>query len=117
MCRPDGQPGTATASLAAEVLARCEVIAGYSEEPGKITRTFLCGPMRGVHERLGGWMRAAGMAVRLDPVGNLIGRHPAAPLTPPPPTSEGGGGGVRGADEGAPVFLIGSHLDSVPDAG
>src|SRR5262249_36907727 len=76
-----------------------------------------CGPMRGVHERLGGWMRAAGMAVRLDPVGNLIGRHPAAPLTPPPPTSEGGGGGVRGADEGAPVFLIGSHLDSVPDAG
>jgi allantoate deiminase len=86
------------ASLATEVLARCEVLAGYSEEPGKITRTFPCEPMRGVHECLGGWMRAAGMAVRLDPAGNLIGRYPAA-------------------ENGTPVFLIGSHLDSVPDAG
>lgn len=86
------------ASLAEEVVARCEVLAGYSEEPGRITRTFLCAPMRGVHEQLGGWMRAAGMAVRLDPMGNLIGHYPAT-----------------SAD--ARVLLIGSHLDSVPDAG
>src|SRR5260370_18155248 len=82
-----------------EVLARCEVLAGYSEEPDKITRTFLCPAMRGVHQCLDGWMRAAGMAVRLDQAGNLIGRYPAAP------------------GEDAPVFLIGSHLDSVPDPG
>ena len=100
MVRPDGQSvGTpAPAALAEEVLARCQVLAGYSEEPGRITRTFLCEAMRGVHEHLGGWMRAAGMEVRLDPAGNLIGHHPAA-----------------GPD--APLFLIGSHLDSVPDAG
>jgi allantoate deiminase len=79
------------------VLARCDILAAYSEEPGKITRTFLCQPMQGVHECLGNWMRAAGMTVRLDPAGNLIGHYPAA--------------------ESAPVFLIGSHLDSVPDAG
>jgi allantoate deiminase len=74
------------------------VVAGFSEEPGKITRTFLCESMRGLHACLSDWMRSAGLAVRLDAAGNLIGRYPAAA-------------------EGAPVLLIGSHLDSVPDAG
>src|SRR5262245_56632762 len=118
MSPPDGHRSAGTAaSLAQEVLARCEVIAGFSEEPGKVTRTFLCPPMRRVHEHLGGRMRAAGLAVRLDAVGNLIGHYPAAPLTLPSPPTDGGEGRVRGAEEGAPVFLIGSHLDSVPDAG
>jgi allantoate deiminase len=102
MLQPDVRPRPrnipALAPLAEEVLARCEVVAGYSEEPGKVTRTFLCEPMRGLHACLGGWMRAAGLAVRLDPIGNLIGHYPAAVA-------------------GAPVLLIGSHLDSVPDAG
>ncbi|MCI0462683.1 MAG: hypothetical protein L0Z62_37515, partial [Gemmataceae bacterium] len=77
--------------LAQEVLAQCEILAGYSEQPGRITRTFLCEPMRGVHQCLGGWMRAAGMAVHLDPVGNLIGHYPAAPLTLPSPPAAGEG--------------------------
>ncbi len=85
-------------SLAAEILARCDTVASYSEEAGCIKRTFLCEPMHGVHACLSGWMAAAGMHVRLDPIGNLIGRYPAA-------------------TENAPVFLIGSHLDSVPNAG
>src|SRR5262245_21381971 len=54
--------------------------------------------MRRVHEELSGWMWAAGMTVRLDAAGNLIGHYPAA-------------------DANVPHFLIGSHLDSVPDAG
>jgi len=91
------RPG-ATSDLAGEVLARCDLLAGYSEEPGKLTRTFLSDPMRQVHATLGEWMRTAGMNVRLDPVGNLIGHYPA----------------LQG---GAPLFLIGSHLDTVPDAG
>lgn len=100
MPRPEAPSATPTAAapLAEEVLARCDVLAGYSEEPDRITRTFLCEPMRGVHECLGEWMRAAGLDVRLDPAGNLIGHYLAAR-----------------AD--APVFLIGSHLDSVPNAG
>jgi allantoate deiminase len=89
---------SSSASLAAEILARCDTLASYSEEPGCIKRTFLCKPMHGVHERLSGWMADAGMGVRLDPIGNLIGRYPAR-------------------EEKAPVFLIGSHLDSVPNAG
>ncbi len=45
-----------------------------------------------------GWMEHAGMAVHLDPIGNLLGRY-------------------EGAEPGAPALLIGSHIDSVHDAG
>jgi allantoate deiminase len=86
------------AALADEVLARCDLVAGYSEENGKITRTFLCEPMRRLHNLISDWMQAAGMEVRRDAMGNLIGRYPAS-------------------DEKGPAFLIGSHLDSVPNAG
>lgn len=84
--------------LARRVLARCDAVAGFTEEPGRITRTFLCAPARQVQDCVAEWMRTAGMRTRVDAVGNLIGRYPAAR-----------------AD--APVFLIGSHLDTVPNAG
>jgi allantoate deiminase len=84
--------------LAREVLEQCEVIARFSEEPDRVTRTFLCPAMQGVHDSLTGWMRAAGMTVRRDALGNLIGRYAAAVPD-------------------APLLLIGSHLDSVPNAG
>ncbi len=95
-------PGAATApdldALAREVLIRCEVLASESEEPCRLTRSFLTPPMRRVHDHLRGWMRDAGLDVRLDPAGNLIGRHSAA-------------------KPGGPALLLGSHLDTVPDAG
>jgi allantoate deiminase len=84
--------------LAEDLLARCDVLARCSEVPDKITRTCLCDAMHQVHAYVGDWMRQAGMTVRLDAAGNLIGHHEAAR-----------------ADAG--TFLIGSHLDSVPDAG
>ena len=84
--------------LADEVLARCDVLARSSEVPGKLTRTCLCDAMHEVHARLADWMRQAGMAVRLDAAGNLVGHCEAARA------------------DGA-TFLIGSHLDTVPDAG
>jgi allantoate deiminase len=84
--------------LADDLLARCDVLARYSEVPDKITRTYLCDAMHQVHACLGDWMRQAGMTVHLDAAGNLIGHYVAAR-----------------AD--AATFLIGSHLDSVPDAG
>jgi allantoate deiminase len=87
-----------SADLAAEVLARCDVLARFTESPGKLTRTFLSEPMRHVHATVGEWMREATMNVRIDAISNIIGHYPAAR-----------------AD--APLFLIGSHLDTVPDAG
>jgi len=105
MARTDEQPepgrwvdAAHLGALAEESLEGCDIIAGFTEEPGRITRTFLCPSMHDVHQHLTECMRAAGMSVRVDAVGNLIGRYP--PLQEP-----------------APVFLIGSHLDTVPNAG
>jgi len=85
-------------ALTTEVLDRCETLARFSEEPGRLTRTFLRPPVRDVHERLTAWMREAGLTVRVDAIGNLIGR-------------------MRGRSDDAGVFVIGSHIDTVPDAG
>src|SRR5262245_28780207 len=85
-------------ALTAEILARCDALARFSEDPGRLTRTFLRPPVRHVHECATAWMRAAGLHVRTDALGNLIGRRPAA-------------------RPDAPVFVVGSHLDTVPDAG
>lgn len=84
--------------FAHEAIARCQQLGRFSEEPGRLTRTFLSPPMRAVHETLTGWMRELGMAVRIDAVGNLIGHYP-------------------GATPEAPRFLLGSHVDTVRDAG
>jgi allantoate deiminase len=88
----------AKGNLAAEVLARCDEVALFSEEPDKITRTFLSDPMRLLHGRMTHWMQEAGLSARIDAAGNLIGRY-------------------DGLRPDRPVLAIGSHLDTVPDAG
>lgn len=93
---PEGR--NACRHLAVEVLDRCEKVALFSEEPGKITRTFLSEAMRGLLEQMTRWMEEAGLAVQLDAAGNLIGHYP-------------------GNRPGVLTFAIGSHLDTVPDAG
>ena len=87
-----------TRNLAALVLSRCDRLGQISEEPGRITRPFLCPSARAAHDEIRRWMREAGMSVRIDALGNIIGHLP-------------------GTVDGAPVFLVGSHLDTVPDAG
>jgi allantoate deiminase len=85
-------------ALAREVLERCDRAALFTEEPGRITRTFLCNAMRGLHEEVTLWMNAAGMVVHRDGAGNLIGHY-------------------EGTSTYRPVHVIGSHFDTVPDAG
>ncbi|RIH88875.1 N-carbamoyl-L-amino acid hydrolase [Meiothermus luteus] len=85
-------------TLAQKVVERCGALARLSEEEGRLTRTFLCPAMREAHRMLAGWMEALGMEVRIDAVGNLIGRYP-------------------GQKPDAPLFLLGSHVDTVRDAG
>jgi allantoate deiminase len=83
-------------SLAETVVERCDVLATCTEEEGAITRPFASEAMRRAHEHVTQWMREAGMNVSRDNIGNLRGRH------------DGTGRGV---------LLLGSHLDSVRDAG
>jgi allantoate deiminase len=76
----------------------CRQIAAMTEDPGRITRRFLTPPMHDVHNHLRSRMEALGMTVRLDAAGNLRGLwHPA--------------------DAGPRRLVLGSHIDTVPDAG
>jgi allantoate deiminase len=86
--------------LAAAVVARCRALAQHSEDPAATTRTFLSAPMRAVHHDLRTWMERLGLDVRVDAVGNLRGIRRGITSVAP-----------------RPVLLIGSHLDTVPDAG
>jgi allantoate deiminase len=86
------------ASQAREVIDTCRLLAGYSDEPGRTTRTFLSPPMRDVHAHLGAWMQRSGMSVHVDNAGNLRGVYPAA-------------------SPDALRLFMGSHLDTVSDAG
>ena len=87
-----------SANLAEEVIARCRKLASFSEDSHSTRRTFLSPPMRDVHREIAGWLEPLGVGVRVDAAGNLRGLCP-------------------GAEPGAPRLLVGSHLDTVPNAG
>jgi allantoate deiminase len=80
------------------ILARCDLLASFSEEVGCLTRGFATPAMRAVNNQVAEWMRNAGMSVREDAIGNIIGRYEAC-ASP------------------AKTLLLGSHLDTVRNAG
>jgi allantoate deiminase len=85
--------------LSAErILQRCEALARHSELAGGLTRVFLSPEYRAANELVLGWMREAGMDARLDAIGNVVGRF-------------------EGARPGLPCLMLGSHLDTVRNAG
>jgi allantoate deiminase len=79
-------------------MARAELLAAYSEEAGRLTRRFGTLALAEAAEAVAAWMREAGLSVSRDAIGNVIGRS-------------------EGAEPGAPALMLGSHLDTVPDAG
>lgn len=94
----DNSASSSADALAERVMTRCEAVAAHTEEPGRITRRYLTPTARAVHDQLTRWMNEAGLHVRTDAAGNLIGR-----LGDPAPDT--------------PALLIGSHLDTVPNGG
>ena len=91
-------PTTQITSRAQQVMARCLKLASFSEDSDGLRRTFLSPPMRDCHREITRWMESLGATVRVDAAGNLRGFYP-------------------GAQPHAPRLLIGSHLDTVPNAG
>jgi allantoate deiminase len=83
---------------AARIMQRCDALARHSELAGGLTRVFLSREYRAAAEQVLGWMREAGMRAELDAIGNVFGRY------------EGSRGGL-------PCLMLGSHLDTVRDAG
>ena len=79
---------------AADVLARADELGAISEEDGRLTRRFATPALARAGELVSAWMEAAGLTVRRDAVGNVIGRVGAGP-----------------------PLVLGSHIDTVPDAG
>ena len=83
---------------AAGILERVETLAGFSELDGGLTRVAFSKECRAAAEAVIAWMTEAGMEARLDAVGNVVGRY-------------------EGETPGLPCLMMGSHLDSVRDAG
>jgi allantoate deiminase len=83
--------------LAEQTIHRCRALAAFTETPGSLTRTFLSEPMHDCHHALSRWMTHLGMRVSVDAIGNLRGLY---------------GSGSRPRR-----LLIGSHLDTVLNAG
>ncbi len=84
--------------LAPEILARLDALAAITAEPGKLTRMFLTPEHARANALVSGWMTQAGMSARIDAIGNVVGRY-------------------EGLAPGAPALLLGSHLDTIRDAG
>ena len=89
---------SAVSSVARQIIRRCDELGKISEEKGCLTRTFASPAMKRANKLVGSWMRAAGMSVREDAAFNLVGRLPSS-------------------KRGAKCLVIGSHLDTVRNAG
>lgn len=90
--------GASGQSLGGEIVERINALAAISEAPDNITRIFLTPEHRAAAELIIGWMQAAGMRARIDAIGNVCGRY-------------------EGDRPGLPCLMLGSHYDTVRDAG
>lgn len=82
--------------VAERVLDRCNQLARLSSMIDGICRIYLSDEHRAANELVAGWMREAALDVSIDAVGNICG---------------------RAGDSDLPTLIVGSHLDTIPDAG
>lgn len=85
-------------TTAAEVLARCAELDRISAHPDRLERVHLTPEHAAANALATRWMRDAGLTPWQDAAGNQYGRR-------------------EGREPGLPALLLGSHLDTVPDAG
>ena len=104
--------------LAQTVMRRIEALGRISDERQRLTRTFCSPAMRRANDLVAAWMRKAGMTVREDAIGNVIGR---CSVQGPPSIAHSPLSARRSSQAVAcsaeKVLLMGSHLDTVHDAG
>ena len=85
-------------SIGEAVIERAQALARHSDSPQHYTRTLFTPAHQAAAKQIAAWMREAGMQVRVDAIGSVIGRYEAK--TP-----------------GARTLLMGSHFDSVRNGG
>jgi len=92
-------PGQALAAeMAARIVRRVDELAAISQAPGALTRICFSPEHRHAASLILGWMREAGLTARMDEIGNVVGRW-------------------EGETPGLPALMLGSHYDTVRDAG
>jgi allantoate deiminase len=87
-----------TGTTAAAVLARCDQLDLYSASTRHLERVYLTPEHAAANKATAAWMEEAGLTTWVDAAGNQYGRR-------------------EGPRPGMPALLLGSHLDTVPDAG
>jgi allantoate deiminase len=80
------------------LMARLDAFAAFSDEPRRLTRLFLSDAHRRAAQAFIGWCGEAGLEARIDAAGNVVARY-------------------EGRRAGAPALMLGSHIDTVRDAG
>src|SRR5262245_52108357 len=98
MLKPAGHDTAGGTRFGPDLMARLDALAAYTEVEGQLTRRYLSPAHIGAMRQVEAWMGGAGMSVRTDPLLSVFGRY------------EG-----RTAD--APAIMLGSHIDTVVDAG
>lgn len=87
-----------TGRFGPHILARADELARLSESEAGLTCTYLSAAHRATAAQLCDWMRDAGMVSSIDAVGNVVGRY-------------------AGSTPAARTLIIGSHYDTVRNAG
>ena len=89
---------THSQSAAQVIFQRCEQLAGISCMPKAVARYYLTPEHKTANTLVKTWMQAAGMHSWEDAAGNIWGRY-------------------KSAAQNAPTLILGSHLDTVANAG
>src|SRR5262245_34699219 len=98
MLNPQADPSRDRAAFGERIIALAERLAQWSDMPDGLACTYLGPAHRAVAAELCAWMREAGLAADIDAVGNVVGR-------------------LAATDANAGTLIVGSHYDTVVDAG
>ncbi|HTV36855.1 MAG TPA: allantoate amidohydrolase [Xanthobacteraceae bacterium] len=88
----------APGKFGARILDLVRQLAQFSELPEGLTCTYFSPAHKAAAAQLYEWMRSAGLAAEIDPVGNVVGRY-------------------RSDSPAAKTLIVGSHYDTVANAG
>jgi allantoate deiminase len=80
------------------ILDRCDELATISSSPDHLERVHLSPEHRAANDLVASWMTDAGLNTWQDAAGNQCGR-------------------IEGREPGLPALVLGSHIDTVPNAG
>lgn len=83
---------------AMQAMERCEALAAITQTPGQVDRRYLTAEHLQANQLVASWMQDAGMTTWVDQAGNQWGRYASA-------------------QDDAPIVVLGSHLDTVPNGG